>query len=363
MLPFVKSVFYKKRLGVLATVVFVLAALSLVSGKFAESYTTTVKAENAGQMSDKAKENPAFISSEQQFIRQTGQPFIGAVNGEAFVFEENPIGKRIISLKTSKPVFKAFGLSADGRKILYSSLRGGAPSGELFLEDLETGSGVKVTSRLVLSAAFSPAGDDRIALTYADGAKFGLAVIEPGAKRERILAAENVFTEIFEWDESGKGIHYFETAIEASSLSLNPQYAAVDATASRELFLPTMPAGFPELAGKTNSILKTELFKKADETEESDFAFRIKAPDGVHEISGDNLLGPTRLAVRYNNSGRTRAFADGQLVRVLSSGVVLKQFSREGTSLRFVDWNGKAETLGLTTVNYHLPASSSVMVF
>ncbi|MEZ5428820.1 MAG: peptidoglycan DD-metalloendopeptidase family protein [Pyrinomonadaceae bacterium] len=305
------------------------------------------------------------------------KPFVGAINGEAFIVEENGVGLKIRTtrLKTSRPVFKAFGLTSDNRNLLYIPLKNGAPSGELILENLKTGLSRKVTSKLVLSASISPVDDNYIAFTFAGGEKFGLALAELNSGRTDILVAENVFTETVEWDETGRGIHYFRTSVqepelkqdgisfymaaspETGKLELTGQYLSLDSRlSSTALLSPEIPAGFPVLENADSSSLAEN---KADS---SGYGFRTVSKDGRYEVLGKNLLGSGDLTARENSSGRTVLLGRGQLLKVLDAGVVFKEFAPEGTKLTFADWNGNLTNLGMTVVNYNLPVKTSVMV-
>src|ERR1700755_1393306 len=69
---------------------------------------------------------------------QPGSVFIGALNGEAFSLRVTGDSVSKSSIVTSLPVFKAFGLNKNGQNLLYTSLKSGLPSGELYVENLDT---------------------------------------------------------------------------------------------------------------------------------------------------------------------------------------------------------------------------------
>ena len=289
--------------------------------------------------------------------RAENQVFVGAVSGKAFVFDGNATDKKRV-LITSLPVFKAFGLSSDSRRLLYISLRSGNPSGELFMEDLTTGERNKVTSKLVLNAALSPTDDNRVAYSFAGSGKFGLAVAEINSGQEKILAAENVFTEILQWDDSGAGVNYFESNAFNEKFSLTSRYAALLIARPDA---PINSTGFPIL--KSNE-LSDLTFQKSSETPTTDnrFGFQSVAPDGIYEVSGDNLTGTSRLLARRILSGKTISLGEGQLVKVLASGVIVERFTNTGMNLDFVDWKGAATNMGATVVNFNVPMLNSTMI-
>src|SRR5688500_2631385 len=103
---------------------------------------------------------------------------VSAIGGKAISVSGGPQGLAANDLIVSKPVFKAFALSSDGKELLYSPLKRGIPSGEIWIENLVTGSSRRIASKLVLNAAFSPVDDSKIAYTFADHGSFGLAVID-----------------------------------------------------------------------------------------------------------------------------------------------------------------------------------------
>ena len=50
------------------------------------------------------------------------RPIVGAVNGVAFIVVDGKNGAERIDLRTTRPVFKAFGMTSDGGKLLIFSL-------------------------------------------------------------------------------------------------------------------------------------------------------------------------------------------------------------------------------------------------
>jgi hypothetical protein len=354
---FTSSVRLNKRLFNIAIGIFVLASLALLPGIFANRFTQTVHADS----NDKAIVRNNDELSIHQPIQKRAQPFVGAINGEAFILEEKTQGVEIVRLKTSMPVFKAFGLSSDGRKLLYTSLKNGVPSGELYLEDLSTGKHKKVTSHLVLSAALSPVDDNRIAYTFSGGETFGLAVTELDSRQNKTFVSENIFAEIIQWDDSGKGIHYFETTVQDSNLNLSSRYVSVTSSPSDNTFRTGVPSGFPMLGQRAIYTLGFQTLEENKEAQ-NDYAFRAVTPDGVHEVVGRNLLGTGRLSAHHTVSGKNTALGEGQLLKVLQTGVVIKEFSSASTKLQFIDWEGNATSLGMTVVNYNLPMQNSTMI-
>ena len=377
--------------GKLALSLFVLSILCVLVGT---SANRSVNADNDSQSIFGA---PWVKPSETRSVQSTKgmRMSVDAVNGEAFMIRENMAGTKFVPLKTSMPVFKAFDLSADRRTLLYSPLKKGMPSGELYLEDLSTQDHVKITSRLVLTASRSPVDDNLVAYTFATGGGFGLALLRLASHEEIILASSNVFTENIQWNDSGTGINYFKTGdAEASdnnivlkgkpgavfddyvlwdnakgsaekvksTLTLNPVFQAVDDPAA-EKSVRDVPFGFPTLDARSgaNSDIKRPSNDNLESTK-NPFSFHLIAPDGLHEVTGDNMLGADALSSRTMSNESIVDLGTGQLIKVLRNGVLTRRFSPSGTQLQFVDWNGKATLVGLSAVSHNLPLLNSVMI-
>jgi murein DD-endopeptidase MepM/ murein hydrolase activator NlpD len=297
------------------------------------------------------------------------------------------------------PVFKAFGLSPDGRKLLYSPLKDGRPSGLLYLEDLLTGKRAKVTSRLVLSASMSPVNSSQIAYTFADKDGFGLGLSDMESKRDKTMVATDVYSEIIEWNNDGGGIHYFNTApteerVELNSpysldnafsrlnpweeqgdepslvrlakpdekLILTPQFVTYDGQISSNL-PPAVPLNFPNVTTKKMDLIDFQFKPEIESTKSKESrTFRVFSSDGLHSVSGGDLVGSSELVINNDASDSKVSLGEGVLARVLENGVVVKEFGAKATTTKYVDWAGNATVLGVTAVNYRLPEANSTMI-
>src|SRR6185369_5285083 len=119
-------------------------------------------------------------------------PYVGAANGKAFILKQKEQGIEVTPLKTSLPVFKAFGLSKDQKTLLYIPLKNSIPSGELYVDDLLTERLRRITNQLVMEAAWSPTEEDKIAYTFSGGQGFGLALAELKTGQFRTLVPNHV---------------------------------------------------------------------------------------------------------------------------------------------------------------------------
>jgi hypothetical protein len=352
-----KNAFLKLSLG--AIVFGCLVILPHTSAKRFAHDAATGENDKIAAVGETEKSIPAVSFSTRRNAQN--QTFVGAANGAAFVLKETANGVKTARLKTSKPVFKAFGLTSDKRKLLYTALRKGAPTGELYLENLSTGKRQKVASKLVLDAALSPTDDDQIAYTFAGGESFGLAVARLDAKETKILLSENVYAEKIQWSDDGEGIHYFAAAAENENLNLVAQYVPVAPSSTNDFSRTEVPGGFPvaEKSDENDSQYKN-LIHGASEPEI--YKFRVAAPGGAHEVAGDNLLGSSVISALDKKTGEETSLGKGQLVKALPNGVVIKEFSPTQTELSFVDWSGNSTSLAVTTVNYNLPLQNSTMI-
>ena len=319
--------------------------------------------------------------------------FVTAANGKALIIVEEMGEIKSVPVETSLPVFKAFGLTSDGQKLLYTASKKGIPSGELYVEDLATGKRTKVTSHIVLEAALSPADDTQVAYTFASGEGFGLAFADLRSESIKTRFSKDVFPEIVQWSESGDGIHYFNTSRKSEmadlarqsasdsefknyvqwnkanrladfpdeKLQLDRNFAPVDLEKPIPASSLRAPLGFPLLerdAGVERGQLSIEPDKNAKV--EKTHRFRTVAPGGKYEIVGSSLVGAGGLSVRNIKRGETFSL-NGLIVKVLHAGVLMREFTGPGTKLKFVDWNGHETALGGASVNYNIPVQSGVV--
>ncbi len=292
--------------------------------------------------------------------QEQAPPYVGAANGKAFKLQEKLSGVEIKDLKTTRSVFKAFGISSDGTKLLYTSLQRGIPSGELWLENLKTSRLQKISGDLVLEAAWSPANENSIAYTFASGDSFGLKMVELDSGLVTTLVRTNVFTELFQWDESGNGIHYFETTERDGVLQLTARFVAAGNSQNRSKSSMPVPVGFPIPAQR--SFLTQMLSEEATFDSETNFGFRVLSSDGDHEVNGENLLGNGALSVQSKMAPAATNLGDGKLLKVLLNGIVVRRAISKGTKLEYVSFDGSAVTLPATSVNYNLPMSNAKLV-
>ena len=278
--------------------------------------------------------------------------------------------------------------------MLYSPLNRGIPSGELYLEDLSSGTAKKITTKLVLDADLSPTDDALVAFTFAGPNSFGLAVANIGTGRVQTIVSGNVYSEIIRWNESGSGIYYFESSTREPKIDLASQYDnekpfnnfvgwdrldAGTAAQDEEMVLTqrfaavaqgisedendAAPSDFPVLKENISGSKRVDPSDPttADAIAET-YSFSASSPNRKYEITGNDLLGTGRLVARSKATGEQLLFDNSQLVKILDSGIVLKEYSGQSIALKFVDWRGKNIILAVTTVGFNLPVKNSTMI-
>ena len=134
---------------------------------------------------------------------------VSAAQGRAFVLEVAQGRLSARPLQTEAPVYKAFGLNASGDLLAYRPLAGNVPSGDLVIEDLATGASRRVTSHYVLEAAWSPRDPNVLAVTFATGDGFGLALVDARTLRVRAVRNEQVLADYVGWEADGSGVYYY----------------------------------------------------------------------------------------------------------------------------------------------------------
>ena len=297
----------------------------------------------------------AANSSDNHFSQKNSPPYIGAVEGKAFILEHKAHGMEVTHFKTSLPAFKTFGLSPDGNSLLYSPLKNGIPSGELYVENLYTGDARKISERVIMNAAWAPTNGKKVAYTFSGGNRFGLAILDLQNGQSRTLATNNVLADFLQWDDSGKGIYYFESIPGFYHPRLTAKYISIETGLTNKVVKSSLCAGFPALYQDTLPKRLSHLQIKKDETGASVmFPFHIPAPDGIHEVIGENLLGSSALYIHDISSDTIISIGEGHIRKVLPTGIVVRRFSEFNNSLEFVDWDGQSTKLGTTDkINYN----------
>jgi len=375
-------------------------AILLIATGIGIAYSRHVSAvgtqtDHSDRRASKAKQTAA-TNSQAVDILDRYQSALSAVNGKAMLVIDDGSGVEIRSLSTSLPAFKVFGISDDRTQLLYSPLIDGRPSGQLYLEDLSTQNRIRVTERLVLSAAMSPADPAMIAYTFAGNGGFGLGIADLRASSDRVVVEGDVFSEFIRWGSDGV-IHYFGTTAAEPRVVLNSprdgtftgrlgwadEDGQIDlvraAETERELVLTaktispdgqitqepalTEASGFPRLDRDRRAPIDLQAGRPTEENANPGTrSFKVYSPDGIHRLSGDDLVGFNDLTLDNMASGASQDIGKAVLVGVFDSGLVVKEFLPEGTVTKYVGWDGKVTTLGVTSVNYRLPLANSTMI-
>jgi murein DD-endopeptidase MepM/ murein hydrolase activator NlpD len=317
---------------------------------------------------------------------------VSAAQGRAFVLESVQGQSTARAIKTSVPVYKAFGLNASGERLLYRPLAGNAPSGELVVEELATGATRRFSSHFALEAAWSPRDRDLLAFTFASGQGYGLALANVRTRRLKVVWSDEVLADYLAWEADGSGIYYYRAVekervgvagdsglvvVEHSYAQLTPSFHPLRAgvgksRASEEVAASLLPAGFPRLDKPAAEELSEPLVEevgpatplaqslRTPELPADLHAFRVLSPAGDREVVGQNLLADSTLSVRELPDGKPRPLGRGRLVRVTESGVLLRTANATGGTLEFVAWDGQqAAVAAAAAVSYGIPFPSA----
>jgi hypothetical protein len=287
--------------------------------------------------------------------------YVGAANGQVFALKQKGERVETIPIQTSLPVFKSFGFAADNRRLLYIALKNGVPSGELHVEDLATATLQKISTHLVMEAAWSPTRDNQVAYTFSTGSAFGLAIVDTDSDNTKILRADSVLADFIQWDDSGRGLFYFQGTNEYSNTRITPRYASAVKRISEQAVTTDVPPGFPVLEETTAKKLPQIPQGQGNGTADL-YSFKISSPDGQYQVSGGDLLGSGPLFAGKRSSQARAQLGSGRLLKVLHSGVVVRNFTGEGSQVEYINWKGQTTTIGVNSlVNYNQPLANSIV--
>ncbi|HET8669419.1 MAG TPA: hypothetical protein VFM05_01980, partial [Candidatus Saccharimonadales bacterium] len=263
------------------------------------------------------EENPSTASKQNIKTVQTIQvpSYVGADNGQAVIWDETTdIVHRLV---TSLPVFKAFGISLTRRTLLYSPLKNRVPSGELLLENLDSGETTKLTKDLILEAAFSP-DESKVAYTFATGTSFGLAVIDLNSNERQELVPEKVLPDYFQWETTSDEIFFFFTTDNENAAGIVPHRLAIANKETQAVSQYLLPLTFPRPSASPMD-LEQSLREISAGHFEIHYSFEVNSPDATKKVCSANLLGND--LIRLCQTGvEDINLAQGQLIKVTNRG-------------------------------------------
>jgi murein DD-endopeptidase MepM/ murein hydrolase activator NlpD len=318
-----------------------------------------------------------------------GEALVSAAQGRAFVLEVDRGRPTARALNTSAPVYKAFGLNASGERLAYRPLAGNAPSGDLVIEDVATRTSRRITSHYVVEAAWSPRDRNLLAITFANGEGYGLALFDTRTASPRIVRGTQVLADYLAWEADGSGVYYYKAVdrprrgvssetglvvVEQAYTVLTPSFHPLRpgrlATHSpSEAVAPAvLPAGFPVVNHRAGSSLSDPVLEELslDKAVESQslqaaelpadlYSFRVTSPAGDWEVQGRDLLSDDELFLRALPDGEPWRIGRGHLVKVADGGVLYRAANVDGSTLEFVAWNGERAFVTSATVAYGIP--------
>ena len=303
--------------------------------------------------------------------------FVSTHNNVAFTVSITSKGIKKTPHNLSYPVFKAFGLSKGNENFLYSPLSNGNPSGDLIIENTKNRNIRKISSHFVIEAKWSPKQQNIVCYTFSDGSSFGLAIINVETGQFSTIVKDHVFADCFMWDNLGQGVYYFQysfqsaMAPESKSVSpiqhesyavLTPKYLSIQTGLSKSLSNSDHPYGFPVLDKLlfTNQ-LSSGIVAKEDIGNNLN-KFHIYSPTKSHEIVGMNILGSSPLYLRTLPNGSYEKILEGKLQQASNGGIVIREYSNEGSRLVFIGWDGQVSKIGKSQkLNFTLPLENSVV--
>jgi PA14 domain/Peptidase family M23 len=315
---------------------------------------------------------------------------VSAAQGRAFVLEVaqgRPTGR---ALSTAAPAYKAFGLNASGRLLAYRPLAGGAPSGDLVIEDVATHASRRITARYVVEAAWSPRDPDLLAITFAGGEGYGLALFDVRTQSPRVVRSAQVLADYLAWEADGSGIYYYKAVdrqrrgvssetglvvVEQAYTVLTPSFhplrpSRLATRPSSEAVAPAvLPAGFPAVDHRAGPSLSDPVLEgltldeaveaqslQAAELPDDLYSFRVTSPAGDYEVRGRDLLSDDELTLRALPDGKPWRLGRGHLVKVTDAGVLYRAANVQGSTLEFVTWNGeRAFVTSSAAIAYGIP--------
>src|SRR5690606_28288420 len=178
---------------------------------------------------------------------------------------------------------------------------------------------------------------------------FGTTAAEP-----RVVLnspSDGTFTGRFGWADEDGQIDLVKAAATERELVLTARSITPDGQISDESPLNAAP-GFPRLNGDRRAPVDLQAGRQTDSDATPGIrAFKVYSPDGIHRLLGDDLVGFDDLTLENTASGSSRDIGKAVLSGVFDSGLIVKEFLPEGTVTKYVGWNGKVTTLGLTQVS------------
>jgi hypothetical protein len=283
---------------------------------------------------------------------------VHAIAGRAFGLSERDDGTVAVTwLSTSTPVAEAFGLSPDGKEIVYMPLVGDVATGELWREHRDTGEVTRVTSQNVVTATVGSAEPFTIAFTYGSENGFSASVVNIQTGLETAMPSKSVMPDWIRVDRQGV-ISYFEEddplllldpeAVEPSLRAVHFNLTSGELTNASQI-----PEGYPSLESTLPRALSN-----ARSLPSSEFTIHL----GEVEVGGDTMLGEARLQLRDRASNAVRDLGSGVLLDVLDHGVVIRRIQDSSTSIEYVSWSGSSQVIGVNaSLSFTLPLTSSVL--
>jgi murein DD-endopeptidase MepM/ murein hydrolase activator NlpD len=319
---------------------------------------------------------------------------VSAAQGRAFVIEVAQGVPTAQAIATASPVYKAFGLNASGELLAYRPLAGNVPSGDLVVEDVVTRTNRRITSRYVVEAAWSPRDRNLLAITFANGEGYGLALLDTRTGSPRVIRRTNVLADYLAWEDDGSGIYYYDavdrqrrgvssetglvvveqpyTVLTPSFHDVRPRRVPTSRASAESVANAVLPAGFPVVDHRAGARLADPVLEQlgrdmaveaqslqAAELPEDLYSFRVASPAGDYEVQGRDLLSDDDLYLRALPDGRAWRIGRGHVVKVTDDGILYRTANVDGSTLRFVTWTGEQAFVSSAVVPFGIPFPSA----
>ena len=297
-----------------------------------------------------------------------------AMDGKAHEIRLNAMGIPVLNeVSTQLPLVTYGGKSADGKHLAYLSLAAAdvtaplgrraitqeartkapvslVPTGELIIESLGDGAIRKIETpgQYVISVAWSPVDGRLLAYTFSSGSTMGIAVLDLQEGTPVTVESSDVLADFLRWSPSGNELDYYKRDRKNERIGSNgyveavfaeKRYSILAAKAANPSEQGTWPFQLPRLRTSTE-----------DSTLRQGFRSYL---NGGFNVSGDNILGLSKLVISTDDNQPVASADAHQLVVSVPTGVIYRQIVGESIKVKFLGIDGRSRELAnLVTTTY-----------
>jgi murein DD-endopeptidase MepM/ murein hydrolase activator NlpD len=314
-----------------------------------------------------------------RFARHEGGPFVTKSShmyavgrfGKFFVVQEDGNKVTATSVETGAPLTQAFGITPDGKKIVYET---DVPTYRVIAEDLETGKVIQVGEKFGADiTVVSPVRNEAVALALQDDqgtTRSGVLYVNFDTGEERLLVERDV-TGSLTWSPDGGSVFFYqqrkverpeidastgETLGQVETVYAVPMYISLADGAVNEVTtkkqLPRTFARYNRSYGGRELTNTPALARPGDEEGANEHAptegETFYSPDGTINVvhDGEGELQRARVISKATGQASTLSAADGaQLLHTMNNGLLVWKSFGSGVALQFIDWSNNATTV------------------